>query len=90
MSIEITAVNNFNYPSFVNDIFDKLDEETKNLMVKNVIMAHVEQNKDNEFEISELVQSLTNRVKTLPDIEAIIPMFDILAYIYPFWFTGKL
>lgn len=89
MSIEVRTVNNFDYPSFVNDIFDKMDNETKNLIVKNVIMSHVEK-KDYEFEISELAQSLTNRIKILPDIESIEIMMRLLAYVYPYWLTEKL
>ena len=89
MSNISVTVKEFDYPSFVNDIFDKIDNETKNLIVKNVIMSHVEKKYD-EFEISELAQSLTNRIPILPDIESIEIMLRLFAYLYPYWLTEKL
>lgn len=88
--ISVTVNSDFNFPAFINDIFDKMDNETKSAMVKNVIMSHVEKKEESGFEISELAQSLTNRVKFLPDIDSVSDMLSILTYIYPYWLTNKL
>lgn len=88
-TIEISPGAGFEYENFVNEIFDKIDENTKELMIKNVIMSHVEKKDEDIFEISEMAQSLTNRVKTLPDVDSVAAMLYFLAYLYPFWITQR-
>jgi len=84
------SVNKFNYPEYVDDILNYLSEETKQLMIKNVILSQVELNNEGNFKISKIAQSLTNRVEVLPDTESVNSMLSIMSELYPYWLTNKL
>ena len=69
------------FPDYVSEIFGKLSETDKELIVKNVILCHVEKVSETDYKISQETRDMSNRVEILP-IDEVINALSLFAFFY--------
>ena len=69
------------YPEFVDQIYKELSVEVAEMIVKNVIMTHVEKKNENEFKISKTTLDMSNHCET-QDLKGTISALSIFTIFY--------
>ncbi len=77
------------YPDFVNQIFEKLDEKVKETLVKNIIYSHVEPS-GNHFHISYSLANISNQESRILSFDTVIESVKTYSNNFKLWFDKKL
>lgn len=67
------------HQQYVEEVFNAMDEEARNELIKSFILCNVTPTKDGRLQITKAIQDASNRVKILNDVESVAIALSIAA-----------